>query len=139
MVQAVRKVSKRLHIVAQREEFCDFFRPARPQASKTWGARTPSFHTASVDSGQLTISHYIAEGLWMPGTQGGSRRPPGGARGDLLVELRGFEPMAIAGVARSPATPLFANQCAQPAISARVGVAAERMTGRYADESLARY
>jgi hypothetical protein len=53
------------------------------------------------------------------------------------VELRGFEPMAIAVARRSPATPLFANQCAQPAISARVGVAAERMTGRYADESLA--
>jgi hypothetical protein len=53
------------------------------------------------------------------------------------VELREFEPMAIAVDRRS--TPLFANQCAQPAISARVGVAAERMTGRYADESLARY
>ena len=47
--------------------------------------------------------------------------------------------MAIAVARRSPATPLFANQCAQPAISARVGVAAERMTGRYADESLASY
>jgi hypothetical protein len=30
------------------------------------------------------------------------------------VELRGFEPMAIAGAVRSRATPLFASQCAQP-------------------------
>jgi hypothetical protein len=34
---------------------------------------------------------------------------------DYLVELRGFEPMAIAGAVRSRAIPPFAGQCAQPA------------------------
>ena len=33
--------------------------------------------------------------------------------GDFLVELRGFEPMAIAGTVRSPAIRLFTSQCAR--------------------------
>ena len=33
-------------------------------------------------------------------------------RADFLVELRGFEPMAIAGAVRSRAIPPFAIQCA---------------------------
>jgi hypothetical protein len=32
---------------------------------------------------------------------------------DFLVELRGFEPMAIAGTVRSRAIRLFASQCAR--------------------------
>jgi hypothetical protein len=32
-------------------------------------------------------------------------------RADFLVELRGFEPMAIAGAVRSRAIPPFAGQC----------------------------
>ena len=32
---------------------------------------------------------------------------------DFLVELRGFEPMAIAGTVRSPAIRLFTSQCAR--------------------------
>ena len=40
---------------------------------------------------------------------------PCAARRDFVVELRGFEPMAIVGAARSRAIPPFAGQCAQPA------------------------
>jgi hypothetical protein len=45
MVQAVRKVSKRLHIVAQREEFCDFFFALRGHRPRKLGARGPLVFT----------------------------------------------------------------------------------------------
>jgi hypothetical protein len=35
-------------------------------------------------------------------------------RAEFLVELRGFEPMAIVGAVRSRGIPPFAGQCAQP-------------------------
>jgi hypothetical protein len=39
---------------------------------------------------------------------------------EVLVELRGFEPMAIAGAVRSRAIPPFAGQCARPARGPRL-------------------
>jgi hypothetical protein len=60
--------------------------------------------------------------LWYATGRGPARRSRAGIAGiflvreapsvcrDCVVELRGFEPMAIAGAARSRAIPLFASQ-----------------------------